>query len=234
MNQAILNNKSFIQKKLMENRVTLEHAKMVNEEYQKLNNEKQRVESLLNDIKSFTSDLNLILTAIDQEDIRFKTDRIQFLNDVISLKINEVFGLDYEAKISFDDRYNSMKASLSLLDKYGNVKSPDIAEGKLMQYTVGFSAAMGIMESLGSRIMYIDEAFGVAGEDILTELGQVLQAAVDSGLQIIMVSQRAGLYEDLPRVQFTLEKEKAETFIHNVVREEFGMDQISKEENKVC
>lgn len=229
MNQAILNNKDFIQKKILDNRIALEHAKLMNEEFEKLDTERRRIEALFNDTKNFMKDLNLMLTAIDKEDIRFKTDRIQFLNDIISLKINEVFGLDYEAKISFDDRYNSMKASLDLHDKYGNIKSPDIAEGKLMQYTVGFSAAMGIMESLGSKIMYIDEAFGVAGEDILTELGQVLQAAIDNGIQIIMVSQRAGLYEDLPRVQFTLEKEKTETFIHNVVREEFGFKEPKRE-----
>jgi len=62
---------------------------------------------------------------------------------------------------------------------------------------------------LGVNNLYVDEAFGVAAPEILGEIGQVIQHHVDNGMQIVIISQNPGLYQDLPRHEIRLKTNTA-------------------------
>ena len=60
---------------------------------------------------------------------------------------------------------------------------------------------------MGITNLYVDEAFGVAAPDILGDLGQLLYEQVDDGMQVIIISQNPGLYQDIPRREIHLKRD---------------------------
>jgi hypothetical protein len=183
----------------------------MNETREKLIAEKIESEMLYNDLKEYYDKLRELRSRLIKENDDFRTRRMEHLNGVITEGVKRIFPerkLTVEVQCDFK-RKNTVK--LLLKDDNGNVFSPHISNGKLMQYLISFSAVTGIAKSLGVHNLFIDEAFGVASQNNLSSIGDIIdQKIVDDEMQIILVSQNPTLYVDLPRRQFELKYDTGE------------------------
>ena len=73
-----------------------------------------------------------------------------------------------------------------------------------MKQLISFGATFCICSLLGSRILFVDEAFGASSNSNKRKIAKILQSAVDSGFQILLISQGAELYDELNRHQVNL------------------------------
>ena len=89
----------------------------------------------------------------------------------------------------------------------GFMRKPQMSEGKLCQYLISFAAVYSVVKSLGGSSIYVDEAFGVASTARLGDVGEMLNKCVHDGMQIILVSQKADLYCEIPHREIVMHKD---------------------------
>lgn len=205
MYENIIINRSFYDAFLAKREAEVAAAEENNRHRDILETEKAKAERLLGELNRYRERLGILKAAVEKENDRFRTRRSEFLNDAITESVAKIFPqMGLTAKVYCD--YNRKnKTKMSLFDKYGREHLPRICQGKLMQYLISFAAVAGITKGLGIRNLYVDEAFGAGAEEILPEVGQVVQAQIEDGMQIILVSQHKGLYRDLPRHVISLQ-----------------------------
>lgn len=207
MFEDILSNRMYYERKMNEAEIKLERAKISNEQSDKLRAELDVLLTLISDVKKHRNNLLLLQTAATKETNEFQNRRIEYLNDMISAALAEIFPDEgYVAKICCDFSRKEV-CELILYDSDGHESMPDISEGKLMQYLISFAAVSGITKGLGCSNLFIDEAFGVSDIDRLPELGKAIQKQVQSGMQVILISQNSALYAELPRHVINLHKD---------------------------
>ena len=76
-----------------------------------------------------------------------------------------------------------------------------------MKDLIAFTSAIKVLELVGSKTFYIDEAFSHASLSNKEKMGNVIGSYIDEGLQMILISQSAECYQNLPRKEFYLVKE---------------------------
>lgn len=203
--------------------IALEKAKEMNQRYEALQALLQKTSSVLEDSIQQTIRLERLIKMIDKEDSEFKERRITFLKDRITLELQKIFPEDaFTASIDCDFKRGNGTASLTLKDKYNIERSPDITEGKLCQYLISFAATVATVKGLSSDNIYIDEAFGVSSEANLPRIGEIIANTVKDGMQIILVSQKPELYNEIPRKEFHLSKDSVQDVSYIESVEEFG------------
>lgn len=200
--------RQFFAKKIEERKLFAARCKERNEIYNSLVQRRERLREILSDIKEYLKELELIKDSINREDVLFKNSRITFLNSIITNRIKELFpNEDLEAVIEYNDKNRNTKAVLYLIDGNGNKRIPKISEGKFLQYAIGYTAVDGVLRNLGKNIIYIDEAFSVASESNLANVGEILKNSVESGMQIILVSQKSELYQSISHREIRMQKD---------------------------
>ncbi|MEY8333098.1 hypothetical protein AALB53_08340 [Lachnospiraceae bacterium 47-T17] len=207
MFEELIKSRSYYERKILDTAVRLERAKINNAQADKLSAEFNTCKRLLDEVKEYRNNLALLKTAVTTEINEYQNRRVSYLNDIITDALTSIF-LDegYSADIHCDfSRKNACK--LLLHDRSGNVSSPYIGQGKLMQYLISFAAVSGITRGLGYKNLFIDEAFGVSDMDRLSEIGDVIQKQVESGMQVVLISQNPALYAGLPRHMISLHKD---------------------------
>lgn len=204
---SILRDRDFYERKLYRRYADLERAKMNNEIREQLMAQRDEISSLLDEINQYAYDIKRLLAVTEKEDFEFKNRRLDYVSMLITDSLQKIFPDDgLVAKLSCEFNRKS-EVVLDLLDRDGNELSPDICSGKLQQYLISFAAVAGIANGLGIKNLYVDEAFGVAAPEILGEVGKIVQQSVDNGMQIIIIAQNSGLYQDLPRREIKLRKD---------------------------
>lgn len=195
---------------IMQKGAELSEARNSNALREKLIVESRELADLEKSLRTYKDALLEIKTRVVKENDEFRTRRLQYLNEIITEGISNVFPekhLSAEVLCDFK-RKNSVK--LRLTDDKGNVFIPYISNGKLMQYLISFYAVSGIAQSLGSHNLYIDEAFGVASAENLQKMGDNIAKSIEQdGFQIILVSQSSLLYTDIPRREINLQMDDA-------------------------
>lgn len=195
----------FYRNKILDKRAALERAKVLQAEYMKTKTHYDRVTDLEKRSYNHLVKLEQLLKIIEKEDSDFKERRINFLNDHITNEILKIFpSKGYVAKIDCDFKRGSGTATLTLIDKYGRERIPEISEGKLCQYLISFASTVGAVKGLNTNNIYVDEAFGVSSTSNLPKIGDILKSTVEDGMQLILISQNAELYSSIPRREIHL------------------------------
>jgi hypothetical protein len=195
----------YYQEKIINKKAALENAKVINAKREELTYKYNHVYSLRRKCNNHVLKLEQLLKIINQEDAAFRERRIAFLNEHVTEELLKIFpSKGYEAKIDCDFKRSNGIATLTLKDKYGIERIPEITEGKLCQYLISFASTVGAVKGLGTNNIYIDEAFGVSSSNNLPKIGEIIANTVEGGLQIILISQNSGLYTDIPRREIHL------------------------------
>lgn len=205
--ESISRNRDYYERRLYAMYADLEHAKINNTEREKLVDERNRLMELRDEFDQYRFDVKRLISAIETEDRQFKNRRIDYLNTLITESLADIFPDDDLKAHLHCDFYRKNGVTLTLVDSDGNELIPDICSGKLQQYLISFAAVAGIASGLGVKSLYVDEAFGVAAPAILGELGKVIQKRAAQGMQIVMIAQNPGLYQDLPRREICLQRD---------------------------
>ena len=159
-----------------------------------------------NKVDDFYKSLGYAQVAIDGEAARYKESRLNFLNDVITGALLQIFPKEgYRANVVIDRKRGKESVYLELIDKDGRVSTPAIGQGMLMQYVISYAAISSVNSALGGNSLFIDEAFGVAAVDRLQELGSLIESRSQDQL-VVLVAQNPALYEHLHVHKIVLEK----------------------------
>lgn len=183
----------------------LERNKINNEKMDKYRKMLRELQSVYDRAGMYLNAVKVVETAVIKEANDYQTRRIDFLNKIITDAIGRIFP-DRDVRAELKSMHSRTdKVSLKLYDSLGNDFSPYVCEGKLMQYLISVAAVAAIIKSMGCSSIFIDEAFGVAREDHMDDLGALLGSFVDGGLQTVVISQNPSLYANLPRHEIHLE-----------------------------
>lgn len=200
-------------------RSSISLAKAHNDQIDILSNQIKCIDELMKKLEIYEQKLKLVKASCITTEHNYQTKRINYLNVLITDALKEVYPEeDFKARILYDF-HRKDTVQLELYDSNGNISSPDIGQGQLMQYVISLIAIIGITSGLGYKNLYIDEAFGVADVMKLPELGEIINKYVQKGMQIILVSQNPVLYNSIPHRVFKLEKNPV-TGITTVVKTE--------------
>lgn len=188
--------------------VSLERGKYVNEQRSRLKQQLDEVEKLSGGVRQQIQRLNNLSTTLTLAQNDFCARRVAFLEDKVTEAVAVIYPEEnFKAKINYNFSYGSSKAQLLLVDAKGRSRLPGIQEGKLCQYLMSFASTVAAVASLGTNIIFIDEAFGVSSDENLPKVGELLAKYAELGIQFIGVSQRSALYDDIPCKKFVFHKE---------------------------
>ena len=200
--------KEFFRRKITEKKLLLERTKVRNQEYEKILACKTEADNALANVQHYLQILNTCAEIVRKENNDFKGRRIAYLNDMITECLHDFFPNEgFVCNIAFEEKNRSSKAILRLEDSTGFMRKPQMSEGKLCQYLISFAAVYSVVKSLGGSSIYVDEAFGVASTTRLGDVGEMLNKCVKDGMQIILVSQKADLYCEIPHREIVMHKD---------------------------
>ena len=201
-------------RKIIDKRLELERIIIKNRQIEQLRQKEADLIDLISSVSTYRDNLHTLNAIVQKEDNAFKERRIGYLNDEITENLLRIFpSKGFTARIDCDLKRGTGKASLKLIDKEGRVHIPYISEGKLCQYLISFAATIGAIKGLETNTIYIDEAFGVASADNLPKIGKILQDAISKDLQIILISQNASLYEEIPHRVLSLVEDPTDSSV---------------------
>ena len=154
---------------------------------------------------TYRNSLGILFQCMQKLSDKKQEDRIAFLNEYITNRLASLFPEHgYAARLNYD-KGRADTVRLELIKPDGTVSTPNIGQGQLMQYIISYSAVESIAQGLGVKNIFIDEAFGVCAENKLPEIGDMINASVNEGCQIILVSQHSELYDNIPHREIRLE-----------------------------
>lgn len=204
MYEDIINSRVKYEMQLRNAHADLERDKLNNEKINQYRKFLKELQLIYDKVSEYLDIVKIVETAVIKEARDYQTRRIEYLNGIITDAINRIFpDRNVQAKLT-STHSRSDKVTLELYDEFGNIFSPYICEGKLMQYLISVAAVAAITKSMGYSSLFIDEAFGVARWDHFDDLGKLLQSFIDSGMQLVVVSQNSALYDKLPRHEIYL------------------------------
>lgn len=193
--------------KLVYKQAYVQSQKNVNKNYYVL---KERLDDLsynIDTLSKYKSNLKNLLNAVESEDNKFKDKRLGYIKSIVESNLDFIFPeKEFSVKIVPNVVRGKVKSGLALFDKYNNILDPEENEGGLLQEVLAFSSALTIISLLGGNSFYIDEAFGASSMKNKPKLGVILNKYVESGLQILMVSQSPALYDSLSRREIHLKQ----------------------------
>ncbi len=196
--------KRYFEQRIRELEMKIAVAKKNNENRQRLLAQREETMELSAGLQRYLDKLKVVLARATKENNDFRTRRLDLLDYNVSKDLGKVFQQEkFQAHITCDfKRKNVVK--LVLTDASGNVFSPRMGNGMLVQYLTSFAAVSCITKTLGYKNLFIDEAFGCSSMNNLSVIGQILGDLVSEGMQIVCISQNPGLYQDLPRHEICL------------------------------
>lgn len=188
----------------------INRAKVTNEQRSDLQEKKQASDELLANLLKYMNVLQVIKSRAVKENEDFRTRRLDLLSSSISENLATIFpdeGYDVKVSCSFNRRDN---INLTVTNQRMETMSPKMSSGKLQQYLISFSSICCITKALGKKAVYVDEAFGASSTANLPLIGDLIgKLSSEDGMQLILVSQNAALYQDIPgRREIYLETNK--------------------------
>lgn len=192
------------------NKKEVEYLTMKNnlEVYEKLEETYNEVLGLKDNVHKLLDIYKIFINLLVSEDNAFKEKRLRYLEAYIDKNLEIIFPNEgFKSKIDFDYSYNNQKVTLYLVDRENKIRIPSVCEGSFLQQLIGFSAAVGIIECLGSNKLYMDEAFSASSMENLTKISGLLKKLLDEGSQILIIEQKNDIFKDLPRREINIEKD---------------------------
>lgn len=136
----------------------------------------------------------------------YQQGRIKFIEDSLEEVISELFpNSNFRPRIRYTHYRNEIRSELVLIDQQGYERFPRITEGGFMKQLIGFSSAIKVLELVGSKTFYLDEAFSNASATKKEQMANIISKCLDNGLQLILISQSPECYDSLPRREFILD-----------------------------
>lgn len=197
--KTLLNNK----------KVELEVCKQNKKKSDEINNERIRLENLSSDLASYLNSQKSLYAILKTTDSKYKEDRLSFVTEIIKSNIDSIFpDADLTPKLNYTTKRNKQTLDLVLVDRYGNERHPKNTEGGLYQQLISFSSSMSIVFLKGSKIFYIDEAFGNGSPANRAKVGNIINDYASRGIQIILITQSDELFINIPRREIRLQLDK--------------------------
>lgn len=185
----------------------LEVLKANNARAEYLKSKVNQADEYLTFVVPYIEGLNKLLTVTKDEYAKYQEKRIHFIENSLSDNIAKLFPNEYFIpKILYSLERNNIRSELILIDEDKNERHPRITEGGFMQELIAFTSSIKVLELLGSKTFYLDEAFSKASTINKERMSEVIKGYIDEGLQMILISQSSECYQDLPRREFILEK----------------------------
>lgn len=183
----------------------LERNKLLNDRIQSLENELEGIDYELQVSKVYRNALLKILDCTKDKYANYQSSRLNYIEDSLSDVINLLFpDAELTPKIKTFDRRNIMRSELILMDKGNNVRYPRITEGGFMKQLIGFVSAIRVIQLIGAKTLFMDEAFSNASTKKKEQVAAVINEYLKEGLQLILISQSPECYDTLPRREFRL------------------------------
>lgn len=185
----------------------LEVIKANNKRGKYLRESLDKVDSYLDLAPRYVSVLNTIVATTKDEYSKYQESRVKFIEHSLEEILHILFPSEsFTPKLNYSIERNNIKCELVFIDNQGNVRHPRITEGDFMKDLIAFTSAIKVLELLGSKTFYIDEAFAHASLSNKEKMGDIIGSYLKEGLQMIMISQSAECYNNLTRKEFYLEK----------------------------
>lgn len=198
--------------------VELEKIRENNKNFEKYHQDHLNNLDMLKDCKDRLNLYILMLDKAKNEDREYKQNRLDFLQDSIDEQLSNIFpNTDFSPKLVCSDLRNRAHASLVLVDETGRFRKPKNSASGLMKQTITFTGAVGVARLLGSNKVFIDEGFGAASPENRGKIGNTLSGFINTGMQMILISQGSELYQDLERREIHLRlNDKNEVEVVNI------------------
>ncbi|MFQ9249550.1 MAG: hypothetical protein ACLR3R_20090 [Clostridium paraputrificum] len=186
----------------------LEVIKTNNARASYLQEQMKSVDDYLDIAPTYVSALNSILMTTKDEYSKYQSNRVAFIENSLAEILALLFPNEFFIpKLNYSLERRNIRCELIFTDADGNERHPRITEGDFMKDLIAFTSAIKVLELVGSKTFYIDEAFSHASLSNKEKMGNVIGSYIDEGLQMILISQSAECYQNLPRKEFYLVKE---------------------------
>lgn len=191
---------------LSQKKSEVSRQKTLNDERLDLENELQETTAL----QTYTNQIKLanktLHDKVYNEDKAFKQRRLNFLSSVVTEYISEVFpDRGFTAKLECTFSYGDVNPNLKLFDRLQRQRIITLQEGMFLQSLISYAATIGMIESLGVKILYSDEAFSVSDPENLGKVAELKRFLLGRINQIIEIEQSNAGYKNLPRREIHLE-----------------------------
>lgn len=204
---------------------TLETQEENNLKYDEVSRQKNQTLDLGMNIETYLSFLTNILKVSKDRDTKFKNQRLKVMQDIINDDMNYVFpSEEFKVRLDYNPYRGKEKAKLVMVDRNKREHDVEIFSSGLMKQIITFSGSIAVSKFLRANTILVDEAFGASAPSNKSKIGKILKNYVDSGFQLLLISQEPKLYSELDRRQINLAKEDDQAKLVSI--EDFGGDEI--------
>lgn len=182
----------------------------------------EKVGILENDLIELQRNKTRLLALQDkmnQVSIAYKEERQKYLQEISN---------EYLAKIFPDDNFcvkfvPSVYRNKEYIDLYsghneGGMSPLEMQHGRLFRQFLGYIITVVIQKAKNCELLIMDEAMNSGDEETLMKITPVVKDLLNSGKQMIMIEHKHVLYENLPRLQYKLERDILDNSV-NIVSE---------------
>lgn len=199
-------------------RCEIDEIKRENARVEYLNLRIQNTTEANSNLTNYIKTLDNILLRSKEQDIKYKNDRIGSIEDNVKDGIDLIYpNDDFGVKITYSNERNKSRSRLHLIDSEGYTRNPKNTEGGLMKQLIGFSSSMSVVTLLNTMKFYIDEAFGAGSPENRAKVGQIINNFLNKEVQMFLVSQSPEVYQDIPRREIHLIRERNQTRVREVI-----------------
>ena len=170
---------------------------------------KARLDSTINYLElavPYRDTCELILNTTKSTYSSYQEGRVKFIENSLDEVIAELFPkFTFKTDLDYSVFRNKIQCDLRLIDAHNNIRYPRITEGGFMKQLIGFCSAIKIMQLMGAKTFLLYEAFSNASSLNKEKMAEIIKGYLDSGIQLILISQSSECYDTLPRREFTLD-----------------------------
>lgn len=175
---------------------TYTRMKKDNERYEELLKELTDVKEILIDLDKLSEECKILNSVILSTEEMWRDAMLRKIEEEISWALSVVFPSDgYE--VSLGVRTLRGKLHLSATVTSFNIPNSSLVikktQGRLFQQVVSIASVIAIMDMLGVRTIYIDEAFSGASPSNITLAGDMLMAWVERGFNLVIIAQNLNI-----------------------------------------
>lgn len=191
----------------------IEDGRRANDEYTSTIKRHVEVSKAVSTVSKAKQNQMVLLEKARTEDAEFKNRRIEYMSDVITDFVGELFPNDgYVAKVICDTK-RGFTAHLQLTDKNGNIRLIHMSEGKFNQSLISFGSSVSISLKLGANKLYTDECFSVSDTSNIVKVSEFYDRLREDGVQIFMIEQKPEGYKNLRRREIRLTRDDVDNVV---------------------
>ena len=167
-----------------------------NERYGELLKELAGVKEILIDLDKLSEECKILNSVILSTEEMWRDATLRKIEEEISWALSVVFPSDgYEVSL----RVRTLRGKLHLSATVTSFNIPNSSlvikktQGRLFQQVVSIASVVAIMDMLGVRTIYIDEAFSGASPANIILAGDMLMAWVERGFNLVIIAQNLNI-----------------------------------------